>query len=113
MPPDDAFAPPASEAVAVGTGRLTLDVIVRSGEPTRCQGGGTCGNVMANLACLGWQAYPLTDLGDDDPGRRFCADLQRWGVRLDLIRRIPGEQTPVIVHHIRHTEQGAVHSFSS
>jgi fructokinase len=104
------------DAVAVGTGRLTLDVIVRDGEPpaaARSQAGGTCGNVLANLAYLGWQAYPLTDLGDDDPGRRFVADLARFGVHLDLVRHLPGQQTPVIVHHIRHTAAGAVHSFSS
>ncbi len=69
--------------------------------------------MLANLAYLGWQAYPLTDLGDDDPGRRFTADLERWGVRMDLVRRLPGEQTPVIIHHIRYGDEGAVHSFSS
>jgi sugar/nucleoside kinase (ribokinase family) len=112
----DPFAPPLAGAVVVGTGRLTLDVIVRSGGapvPARSQAGGTCGNVLANLAYLGWQAYPLTDLGDDDPGLRFAADMQRWGVRLDLVRRLPEEQTPVIIHHIRYGDGGAVHSFSS
>jgi fructokinase len=99
--------------VAVGTGRLTLDVIVRAGAPPRCQVGGTCGNVLANLAYLGWDAYPLADLGDDDPGDRFVADLRRFRVRADLLRQVPGQQTPVIVHRIRHTEAGAVHSFSS
>ena len=74
------FAPPAAGAVAVGMGRLTLDVIVREGVPARSQGGGTCGNVLTNLAYLGWRSLPLTDLGDDDPGRRYAADLTRWGV---------------------------------
>jgi fructokinase len=100
----------------VGTGRLTLDVIVRRGEPpaaARSQAGGTCGNVLADLAYLGWQAYPLADLGDDDPGRRFATDLAHFGVHLDLVRHLPDEQTPVIIHHIHHAEQGAVHSFSS
>src|SRR5262245_58494430 len=86
----DPFAPPRGNAVAVGTGRLTLDVIVREGEPparARAQAGGTCGNVLTDLACLGWQAYPLADLGDDDPGGRYCRDLERFRVRLDLIRR--------------------------
>jgi fructokinase len=110
--PPDPFDP-VPDAVAVGTGRLTLDVIVRDGEPPRSQAGGTCGNVLCNLAYLGWQVHPLTDLGDDDPGERFCSDLTRWGVHLDLIRRIPCEQTPVIIHHIRDTDHGAVHSFSS
>src|SRR4051794_1794550 len=113
--PTDPFAPPPSDAVAVGTGRLTLDVIVRAGEsePARSQAGGTCGNGLADLACLGWGVYPPTDPGDDDPGDRFCADLQRWGARLDLIPPHQGEQTPVIIHPVRDTPQGPVHSFSS
>lgn len=111
----DPFSPPPDQAIAVGTGRLTLDVIVRDGDPlsTRSQAGGTCGNVMANLACLGWQCHPLTDVGDDDPGERFLLDLENCGVRTGLIRRLANEPTPVIVHHINSTPQGAVHSFSS
>lgn len=112
----DPFAPPPPDAVLVATGRLTLDVIVRDPEAMatpRSQAGGTCGNVCANLAHLGWKCYPLTDLGDDDPGRRFCRDLERFGVRVDLIRHLDDLETPVIVHHIRQTPTGAVHSFSS
>src|SRR6476469_8076788 len=103
----DLLNPPPPDATAIGAGRLTLDVIVRSGgDPVspRSQAGGTCGNVMANLAYLGWQAYPLTDLGDDDPGRRFCQDLARWGVKLDLIRLDPEQESPIIIHHIQQTE---------
>jgi fructokinase len=116
MVPADPFAPPGPDAVSVGTGRLTLDVIVRAGAaPAEAlsQAGGTCGNVLANLAWLGWRSYPLTDLGDDDAGERFAGDLRRWGVHLDLVRRVPGAQTPVIVHHIRRAEGQAVHSYSS
>src|SRR5262245_25670656 len=113
MSSHDPFAAPGPDAVAVGTGRLTLDVIVRTGAAPRCQAGGTCGNVLANLAYLGWQAWPLADLGDDDPGERFCQDLARCGTRLDLIRRCPGEETPVIVHHIHDAPGGAKHRFSS
>lgn len=102
--------------VIVGTGRLTLDVLVRAGEPraaARSQAGGTCGNVLANLAWLGWHAYPLADLGDDDPGRRFSRDLARFGVRLDLVRRFADQETPVILHHLRDTPAGPEHRFSS
>src|SRR5262245_16463025 len=111
------FAAPGPDAIATGTGRLTLDVIVRTGgapAAPRCQAGGTCGNVLANLAYLGWQSWPLADLGDDDPGERFCQDLARCAVRLDLVRRSPSEETPVIVHHIHHAPGGeATHRFSS
>src|SRR5262245_37418368 len=116
MTPADPFTPAGPDPVAVGTGRLTLDVIVRTGGPPAkalSQAGGTCGNVLADLAYLGWSAHPLTDLGDDDPGRRFVHDLARWGVRLDLVRHFADQETPVIVHHIRQTDQGPSHSFSS
>ena len=113
MSPPTPFAPPPAGAVAVGMGRLTLDVIVRDGMPPRSQGGGTCGNVLTNLAYLGWRALPLTDLGDDDSGRRYAADLTRWGVGLDLVRFVPGEETPIIVHHVREGFAGATHSYSS
>jgi fructokinase len=125
MLPANPLTPPSAQAVVVGTGRLTLDVIIHEsaspaaggggGEPmaARSQAGGTCGNVLANLAYLGWQAYPLADLGDDDPGQRFTNDLARWGVHLDLIRHVSGEQTPVIIHYIREIQQGRSHSFSS
>ncbi len=106
----DPFAPPPEPAVVVGTGRLTLDVVVKSGDATiRAQAGGTCGNVLTNLACLGWLAYPLTDIGTDEPGRRYLADLRRWGVRLDLLETYSDQQTPIIVHQIRNGE----HAFSS
>ncbi|MFO0844415.1 MAG: carbohydrate kinase family protein [Gemmataceae bacterium] len=97
--------------VVVGTGRLTLDVLVRDGEPrelARAQSGGTCGNVLTNLAYLGWAAYPLADVGDDDPGRRYRRDLDCWGVRLDLVQSYPEQATPVIIHHLR-----GGHEFSS
>jgi sugar/nucleoside kinase (ribokinase family) len=101
-----------SAPVVVGAGRLTLDVLVRDGEPrelARAQAGGTCGNVLTNLACLGWDAYPLADVGHDEAGRRYRRDLERWGVRLDLVADCADQETPVIVHHLRDGE----HSFSS
>jgi fructokinase len=114
---DRLFVPPSPPVGIVGTGRLTLDVIVTEGPdapPPRSQAGGTCGNVLANLAYLGWLAHPLTCLGQDDPGLRFSHDLERWGARLDLIRYLPEVSSPVIIHRIRHLESGqAVHSFSS
>jgi fructokinase len=34
-------------------------------------------------------------------------------VRLNLVRHLPGHESPVIVHHIRRTDAGAEHDFSS
>jgi fructokinase len=80
----------------------------------RFQAGGTCGNVLADLAYLGWRTYPVTNVGDDPAGRLFTGDLARWGVNLSLVDTTPGERTPVIAHHIRRTDGGgAEHWFSS
>ncbi|MFM7150551.1 MAG: PfkB family carbohydrate kinase [Gemmataceae bacterium] len=107
---------PGPDAVVVGTGRVTLDVVVRKGQArseARSQAGGTCGNVLINLACLGWEAYPLADLGDDEPGRSFSRDLARWGVHLDLIEHYPDQESPVIIHLLEEGTEGIRHSFTS
>jgi fructokinase len=91
-------SPPPS-AVA-GMGRITLDVVISPGLPPRAQAGGTCGNVLANLAFLGWRSVPIARLGDDGPGRIVRADLARCGVDLSLLRLAPEETTPVIAHHV-------------
>lgn len=113
---DDPFSSPGPETIVVGTGRLTLDIIVRAGEPpamARSQAGGSCGNVLTNLAWLGWQAYPVANLGEDDPGHRYTRDLARFGVHLDLIQHISDQHTPIIVHHIESSPSGVRHSFST
>jgi fructokinase len=113
--PRDPLAPPDPDALVVGTGRLTLDVI-RAGpsRPVRWRAGGTCGNVLADLAYLGWPSYPIIRLGDDPAGRYFAHDLARWGVSLDFVRHDEREHTPVVIHHIGEGPQGEpVHSFSS
>lgn len=93
------FPQPAGAAVA-GMGRVTLDVIISPGRPPRAQAGGTCGNVLANLAYLGWRAVPIARLGDDGPGRLVVANLAEVGVDVSLVRLVPGERTPVVAHHV-------------
>ncbi|MFO0929739.1 MAG: hypothetical protein U0736_22405 [Gemmataceae bacterium] len=102
--------------VVVGAGRLTFDAVVRCGERVEViggQAGGTCGNVLAALAYLGWQAYPLADLGVDDPGDCILCDLARCGVHLDLIDCPVGLETPVVIHRIESTPAGPNHSFTA
>jgi fructokinase len=112
----DLLARPVPDALVVGAGRLTLDVIVpaEAGARPLLRAGGTCGNVLTDLAYLGWQAYPILRIGDDVPGRRYAADLGLWGVHLDFVRHAAGEPTPVIVHHIRHSPGGTpAHYFTA
>lgn len=99
----------------VGAGLLALDVVVPDAPdaPVHLQAGGTCGNVLAALAYLGWESYPVARLGADGPVRRVRSDLGRWGVHLDLVLENPADATPVIAQHIRRLPGGGTtHSFS-
>ena len=66
---DALFATIAPQPVVVGTGLLSLNVILDEDDFTRApylHAGGTCGNVMAILSYLGWCAFPAARL-DGDP----------------------------------------------
>jgi fructokinase len=106
---------PAQAGTVVGTGLIALDVVIpeASDTPPRLWAGGTCGNVLASLAYLGWAAYPVARLGHDAPMRRVCQDLATWGVHLDFVLKDAEDSTPVIAHHIRgNLPGGPTHSFS-
>jgi len=62
--------------------------------------GGTCGNVLAILAFLGWNAYPIARLNGDLASIEVTSDLRRVGVRLDLANVAPGVSTPIVVQVI-------------
>lgn len=98
----------------VGTGLVALDVVIPDdlASPARVQAGGTCGNVLAALAYLAWDAYPLARLGQDGPMRRVCQDFTQWGVKLDFLSRHEQDGTPVITQYIRRVRGGTTHSFS-
>ena len=99
----------------IGTGLLALDLVQRTSPRVQIGNwaGGTCGNVLAILAYLGWDAYPISRMNGDSAGRRVCADLSRWGVHLDWIACSPTTRTPIIVQKIQRKPDGQViHRFS-
>src|SRR4051794_26004402 len=57
--------------VAAGTGLVALDVVYSgdTAEPLGRWAGGTCGNVLTILSCLGWSSYPVARLADNAPAR--------------------------------------------
>ena len=82
-------------------------------QPIGCWAGGTCGNVLAILAYLGWDSYPVSRLDEDAAAEKIRADLLRWGVKLDWIACPPAADTPIIVQEIRKEADGRVtHRFS-
>jgi fructokinase len=93
-----------------------LDVVFQAGDevPSQVRAGGTCGNVMAVLAYLGWSVKPIARLKDDAPSELIREDLARWLVNLDLVSISPDGSTPVYVQTIRYSAaQDPVHTFSS
>ena len=101
--------------VVIGTGLVALDVVIPNDltvDPHLCAGG-TCGNVLAALAFLGWQSYPIARLGADGAAKRIATDLRQWGVNLDFVSFDEEGSTPVVVQRIRRNGTGEpVHSFS-
>jgi sugar/nucleoside kinase (ribokinase family) len=109
------FALETENSVVVGTGLIALDVVIdadKNGDPW-LWAGGTCGNLMAILSYLGWQAFPVCRLNNDAASRCVEDDLHRWGVRLDFAKLSPGSRTPIIVQRIAKTSSGLpFHRFS-
>jgi fructokinase len=89
---------------ALGAGLLALDLILKDKEaiPARDNvvAGGSCGNVLAVLAYLGWNAYPVAQLSDNTATAMLCQDLLRWGVKTDFIDKSAQGVTPLIIHRI-------------
>jgi fructokinase len=101
--------------VVYGTGLIALDIVIPAepGSGLGAWAGGTCGNVLAILAYLGWEAHPIARLNGDTPSDWVREDLSRWGVRLDLAELAPSASTPVIIQYIRrHPGGGSSHRFS-
>jgi len=101
-------------SVCVGTGLITLDVVM-NGHPTRPLGlwaGGSCGNVLAILAFLGWTTLPIARMGNDTSATKLINDLESWGVDTSLIFQNNLVKTPVIVERLTSKADGMVrHSF--
>jgi fructokinase len=103
-----------SKASVIGTGLVTLDVVIPKGleDDPQLRGGGTCGNVLTALSYLGWQSYPIARLSNDGASKHVASDLKHWGVNLDYVTFNEDGSTPVIVQHIRNKDGIPTHSFS-
>ncbi len=98
----------------VGTGLLALDLIVQhdgDGQRLSASGGGTCGNVLAILARLGWESSWLGAMGASAPGRMLLEEMRRGGVQIHTSPEdVPA---PIFAHHVRICPDGdASHWFS-
>lgn len=98
--------------ISIGTGFLALDWLLIGADrvrPNEVSAGGSCGNVMAILAFLGWNSYPVARLGRDSRSEKLVADLRRFNVHTDFVLRRAHGITPVIVVRIKEGSDGELH----
>ena len=105
---DSSIRPLEQRSQCVGSGLVTLDIVVDRESPDECivRSGGSCGNVMTILSYLGWKSYPVCRLGQDYAAKIVLADLARFGVDTRLIRQDILASTPLIIEGIHSTKNG-------
>ena len=96
--------------ISVGAGLVALDWLLIGKDrvrPNESYAGGSCGNVMAILAFLGWESYPVARLGTDHRTNRLIKDLERWDVHTDFLLKQQYGTTPVIIVRLREQPDGS------
>jgi sugar/nucleoside kinase (ribokinase family) len=97
--------------IAIGVGFVAADIVEGSAEEF-VAAGGSCGNVTAILAWLGWKSYPVARLGRDWAAGVIRSDLARYGVQ-SVVSEESAIQTPIVIQRFVHDKQGKrVHRFS-
>ncbi|PSH61081.1 PfkB family carbohydrate kinase [Phyllobacterium sophorae] len=91
-----------------GTGLVALDLVMglNPNSPVQSWAGGTCGNVMAIMSYLGWDAFPIARMNGDPASERVRADLGHWNVHLDFANCAPTGHTPIIIQQIKRARDG-------
>src|SRR5262249_30754920 len=74
--------------------------------------GGTCGNVLAILAWLGWRSLPVARLDSDEAGNWVSSDMRKFGVSMKFARMRPRAATPIIIERLRLSGGIPAHHFS-
>jgi fructokinase len=91
----------------VAAGFCALDIVFGLDDPApKFYAGGTCGNVVAGLAFLGWDATPVARLSHDAAGKFVREDLERWGVDTSLLGIAPSGATPIVLEKIQLSKNG-------
>lgn len=95
-----------------GIGFVAMDVIDLEGERFAAVGG-SCGNVLAILAWLGWTARPIARLGDDATGDFIREELRGLGVDVTSLSEEKGVRSPIVLQRFPTSRDGTrTHRFS-
>jgi hypothetical protein len=103
----------ASSPICIGTGLIALDVLINGTTDglLRLWAGGSCGNVLTILSYLGWQSFPIADLGVDNASETILNDMRRWNVNTNFIHRSRRAVTPIIIERLSNNGNSGVHEF--
>lgn len=95
----------------VGVGLVALDVVVddRTGHRLTAAAGGSCGNVSAILAWLGWDVAVVARLGNEPNASFIRRELVECGVDDRWMRLAPSAAAPVFLERLRHDDHGRTH----
>ncbi|HZR79007.1 MAG TPA: carbohydrate kinase family protein [Chthoniobacterales bacterium] len=99
--------------VSVGAGLVSLDRLLIGRDRVNANqryAGGSCGNVLAILAHLHWQSYPVARLGTDRGARILIEDLKSFQVNTDFVEQENKGITPVIVLRLAQDQKGGYRS---
>lgn len=98
--------------VCVGAGFVALD-IVQGESGSFAAAGGSCGNVMAILAWLGWSARPVSRLGTDLAGDMVVEELSAIGADVSGLIRDAMVSTPIVIQRFVARADGCIrHRYS-
>jgi len=94
----------------VGIGLVALDIVIddRTGERLGAWAGGSCGNVVAALAWLGWDAAPVARLDEGHNASLIRKDLGRWGVNDRWLSMGATTPAPVFTERLRERDDGTI-----
>ena len=96
----------------VGSGFVALD-IVQGEAGSFAAAGGSCGNVMAILAWLGWSACLSSRLGTDLAGDMVAQELSDVGIDVSGLIRDDLVSTPIVIQRfVAQTDGGRRHRYS-
>jgi sugar/nucleoside kinase (ribokinase family) len=104
--------PVNSWQTCIGVGFVAADIVEGSVDEF-VAAGGSCGNVMAILAWLGWNAVPVSRLGRDWAAKVIRKDLGNVGGNLAGLSDEESVQTPIVIQRFVKDKAGRrTHRFS-
>lgn len=109
---DLTLRPVTRHPICVGAGFVAADIVEGNTEEFVAVGG-SCGNVMAILAWLGWQSYPVARLGSDWAARIVRKEFKALGLKDEFLSDEKAVQTPIVIQRFVEDKEGKrIHRFS-